>query len=139
MHWIYHDHFKVFVYGVLVDPVTVEEAEGWACLTGSAFGHSSFVFMKFQARDTRGLGFSKIDTLVKWAFPASAANGNSVYHESLFSLITKHAGFSWTTWALKSDNAFHLSHLPTTDPEQKSHDITLFLVPDVPNIAVATH
>lgn len=80
---INHDDFEVFVGGILVDPVRVEDAEVSASSAGTFLGNTSKVANKLQLVDTLVLGFTVNNTLVVGSLAATSANGDTVDNISL--------------------------------------------------------
>jgi hypothetical protein len=83
MWWVNKDDFEVFVCGILVDPVRVQDTQVTSDSSSALFSNTSKVSGEFKLVDSLVLGFSMDDSLGNRALAATTANSNSVNNKAL--------------------------------------------------------
>jgi hypothetical protein len=87
--WIYEDDFKVFVRGILVDPVRVEHTHVGAATAYTLLGRGTQRALVFELVDTLVCGFTIGGTLGGGALAVTATDSDTVDCETLFGFISR--------------------------------------------------
>jgi len=121
------DDFIVLECGVLIDPIRVENSQVSAFSSDSFFGNTSDVSSEFELVDSLILGLSHGLSLSDGSLSASSSDSDSVDDESLFGLVSQSSSLVWSGGSSYSVDGGKLSIFETSDSEDESDDIRLFL------------
>jgi hypothetical protein len=99
------DDLEVFVGGVLVDPVGVQDTQVHGVPAGALLGHAAQVARELEVVDTLVHGLSVHDTLVERPLAATSAHGAAQDHIALLGLVSE------LVRLVSAGGASHLDHL----------------------------
>ena len=126
---INENDFKIFVRRVLVDPIRIEEAKIRESRTSTFLGHRSQVTTEFQLVNTVMLGFTIHNAFSIWAFATTTTNGHAHDDIALFGFEPETTGFVRSGRTMETMDGGELSVFPSTNTEEKSQHVRLFLLP----------
>ena len=127
--WIDEDALVVLVSTILVDPVGVEEPEGWKSLTSLVLGESLEGKLWSKLVDMVGPVLAIKTVLGSNTPSATLADTDAVHHVTLLGLVAEPAGLIWAGWVGKPDKLWELAVFPAPKAEKVAHDIALLLGP----------
>lgn len=133
------DDLEELVGSVFRDPEGVEDSQGRHSLTDSFFSNRSEGSLALELGNTLTGRLSVDDTLGHGSFSSSSSDLNSVDHVSLFGLVTESSGLVRSGRSGGSVDGGQLSVFPSSNTEDKSHHISLFLSPKFFQIFVSSH
>ena len=137
--WVDEDALVVLVSTILVDPVGVEEPEGWESLTGLVLGKSLEGKLWSKLVDMVGPVLTVEAVLGGNTPSATLADTDAVHDVTLLGLVTHPAGLIWAGWVSKPDELWELAVFPAPEAEKVAHDIALLLGPKFTKVLVGTH
>lgn len=133
------DDLEVFVSGVLVDPVGVQNSQVGATTTDTLLSGGLEGSLVLELVNSLVGWLSVGGTLWNWALAATTTNTDTVDNVSLLGLVTETAGLVWAGWTRSTVNDVQLSELPASDTEKESKHIRLLLLLNFLEIFKSTH
>lgn len=106
------NYFEIFVGGILVDPVRVEDAEVHASTTSTLLGNAAKIAGEFELVNTSILWLSVHDALGVGSLSATAADGDTVHNISLLSLVSEFVCLVRASRPLQAGHLLALAVLP---------------------------
>jgi len=139
MGGIHHYHFVIFVGRVLTNPIRVEHAKGSDLAANALLGNGLERALEFHLVDTMMSGLAVSAAFGNGLLAGSTANAHAVDDETLFGTIAQAPGFFDPRWLGGAVNSRQLPILPRSNAKKKSHDVSLFLPPQLVHVFVRPH
>jgi hypothetical protein len=135
-----HNDLKVFVGGILANPVRVEDTESFKTTSNTFLGDG------LQVPDwlhllygTGSLGLAEGTTLGDGTFTATTTHSNAINDEALLALVPETTGLVGTGRPGDTMDLGQLTVLPATDTKQVAHDIARLLPVQLGHVLVRAH
>jgi len=139
VHRIHQNALVPLVYGVLGDPVRVQDAQGAKFASHALFGHRFQVSARLNFLHTTGRGLSVADSLGDLALTTTALDTNPVHNIPLLGLVAQAARLVRTSWTRRAVYRGQLTKFPCADTRQKAHHIALLFFPELFQVLVGAH
>jgi len=133
------DNLEVFVSGVLVDPVRVEDTQIGATTSDTLLSSRLEGSLVLELIHTLVGGLAVGSTLWYWSLATSTADTDTVDNIALLGLVTQTACLIRTRWTGSTVDDVQLSELPAADTEQEAQDIGLLLLLQLLNVLERAH
>ena len=133
---INENDFVIFVDTILTNPIAVQDSQSTESSTDSFFSLRSKVSGWLELVDTDGSGLTANDTSVYWSLSTSSSDSNSVDNIAVFGFVAEFSSLVGSSGMVNSSDDWKLSVLPGSDSHEESHDITLFLSPELFEIQI---
>ena len=137
--WIDEDALVVLIGTILVDPVGVEEPEGWESLTGLVLSKSLEGKLWSKLVDMVGPVLTVEPVLGSNTPSATLADTDAVHDVALLGLVAEPTGLIWAGWLGEPNELWKLAVFPAPKAEKIAHDIALLLGPKFAEVLVSTH
>jgi hypothetical protein len=133
------NNFIIFVGGVLVDPVGVEDAQVGKFASGLLLGDALEITLSLNLPDTLVLGLTVNHTAVVGALTSSTADTATNDDIALFGLVAETVGLVSTSGAVDAGDLGSLTVFPGADAKEEAEGVTLLVTPKLFHVFVATH
>merc|ERR1712062_122214 len=139
VHGINHDDFVVHVCGILADPIRTQHSKSSSQTTGSFFSFGTNATLKFDLVDSLTFWFTISCTLRYRLLTATTTQTDTVDDISLLGSVPQSSSFIRTSGSRSSMDGCKMTKLPTSNSEQETKKITLFLFVQLLQVFVSTH
>jgi hypothetical protein len=130
--WVNKDDFVIFVGGILVDPVRVQDTQVGSNAPNALFSNAAKISCELKLVNSLVSWFTMDDTLSNRTLTTTSANSNTVDNKTLekgririllinknernnlFCFVSKFVSFISSGWSVNSDNLLVLSVFPGT-------------------------
>lgn len=133
------DDFKVFVSGVLVDPVGVQDTQVGAATTNAFFSNATQAADGLELVNTVSSGLTHDLTLADLLLATTTTDTDAEDDNTLLSLVTQAASLVGTAGAAGAVDDVQLAVFPRTDTHDEAHNISLLLLVQFFNVFVGSH
>lgn len=133
------DDFVVFVSGVLVDPVGVQDAQVGAATTNALFSNATQAADGLKLVNTVSSGLTHDLTLADLLLATTTTDTDAEDDNTLLSLVAQATSLIGTAGAAGAVDDVQLAVFPRADTHDEAHNVSLLLLVQFFNVFVGSH